>query len=533
MRRHDDERGFAIVYLALSISTILVAAAFAVDVGWWYVRAQHAQRAADAAALAAVVWMPGDFPKATSVARATAKANGFEHGVGSISVLVSTGANERQIAVRIVDSNVTRFFSSVGSQGPVTIGRRAVAQYDLPIPLGSAENQLGGGHGGVHTAVNGFCTRRADGDNISSGYYTLNQPTNANITCQTPYDSVSATPPIVKNPGYRASGYTYVVDIPPAVTTGCAVASPPAGCTRTASLVTIEVHDPKTNVAPPPPVQPDQRFNQPLPTAACPAYQATTTFTVFAADDTPLDLRDNPQLSSVSHGTSTASSLWEPLAVIPASSRSGQYLVRVKSTADQPCSAWSNAFGLRARVGSGAFTLCSTQPGSPLPGGYCPQVHGFDMMSLRAFVADSPATCHTPAVATNKCATFYLAEVDPSYAGRKMVISLFDTDEGALRIRILGPDGNKVGFTWKTADSGPAAGGTITSSDGGLAVRSGTTDLFNDRRLELAVDLPDATTLSLNGGWFKVEYEVSATSNVTDRTTWGVGVRGAPVHLVS
>ena len=45
----------------LSLATMVVSAAFAVDVGGWYARAAEVQRAADAAALAGVVWMP-DFP---------------------------------------------------------------------------------------------------------------------------------------------------------------------------------------------------------------------------------------------------------------------------------------------------------------------------------------------------------------------------------------------------------------------------------------------------------------------------------------
>lgn len=528
MALRQDERGIAAVYLALSITTILVAAAFAVDCGWWFLRAQQAQRAADAAALAAVVWMPGDFPRATAVARETAKANGFAHGVGDVSVEVGAGDNERQIAVRIVDGNVARFFSSVVQGGAMTVSRRAVAQFEQPVPLGSAENQLGGGHRGVYPAVNGLCARRADGDNVSSGYYTLNQPTNPNITCQTPYATATPAPPpapVQKNPDYRADGYTYVVDIPAAQTSGCATIPQPPACRTTGVAVTIEVLDPLTNTTLSPP-HPDQALNQPV-SSGCTAgvYPVGTIFSVYGADATPLDLTNNPhRVTKPVYGSeSSDSTVWEPLDVIPAGSLAGQYLVKVRSQSDLACSAWSNAFGLRARVG-GSFTLCSaiTSPS-------CPQVHGLDAMSLRAYVAGGSVPCVAPLAPTNRCATFFLAQVDPVYAGRKMAITLFDPGEGAQRLRILAPDGSKAGFSWKTTDSSTSMSGTVATSSTGLDVASNS---FNDRKLQLTVDLPDGGALVANGGWYKIEYEVTSTGAVEDRTTWSVKIPGSPVHLV-
>ena len=47
-RRGCDERGAAIIFMALSMTIVLMAAAFAVDYGYWYLRVQQAQRAAQA-----------------------------------------------------------------------------------------------------------------------------------------------------------------------------------------------------------------------------------------------------------------------------------------------------------------------------------------------------------------------------------------------------------------------------------------------------------------------------------------------------
>jgi hypothetical protein len=531
-RRRDDERGVAVVFLAISITAVLMAAAFAADFGWWYVRVQQAQRAADAAALAGVVWMPGDFAKATTVARTTAAANGFEHGVDGITVVVSVGATERQLAVRIVDSQVTRIFSSVSSSEPVTVGRSSVAQYELPVPLGSPENQLGGGYRGVYVAVNGFCSRRTDGDHISSGYYRPDHA-NANITCPVPYASSSPSSPVAKNPDYRASGYTYVVEIPPAQTTGCAVANPAPSCSRTATKVTIEVRNPRLLNANDPAAA-DQWFTNALRTPACPGTPRTTetTFTVYAADDTPLDDSDSVgYLAQKVYGNENApgSTTWEELVAVPQSSRSGRYLVNVRSKANDECSAWSNAFGLRARVGDGAFVPCNTI--TALPADHCPQVHGLDAMGVRAYVADPLAQVTCPVPSSNRCSTFYLAQVDKAYQGRRMVVTLFDPGEGAQRIRLLGPSGTRLSFDY---DAGEGNSGSVSASSSGLDVSAATSSAnFNDRRLELSLTLPDAAGLTPDKGWFKVEYEVlSSAAALTDRTTWGVAIRGAPVHLV-
>lgn len=531
----EDERGLAMVYFALTITIVLIAASFAVDLGWWYVRAQQAQRAADAASLAGVVWMPRDFTKATAVARASAKANGFEDGVMSISVVVTRGATDRQLTVRIVDGNVTRFFSGVVSKNPMSIGRQATAQYELAVPLGAPENQFGGGRNGVYLAVSGYCTRRADGDQFSSAYYNTSDPSN-NISCPTPFSSASPSGSVAKNPDYRTGGYAYVVSIPPAQTTGCSVATPPSACSRTAGPVTIQVQDPKLNTNTTTPQADQYNFNN---GSGCSSRPGTTFFSVYGADGTPLDDNDNPILAGpFSHGTEAdTSAVWETLFTVPTSSVSGRYLVRVRSASDQACAAWSNAFGLRAQVGS-TFRSCSTIPGSALPTGYtfCPQVHGLDAMGLRVVVEGASTSCAgTKVTGSNLCNSFYLAQVDPVYAGREMAITLFDPGEGAQRIRVLGPNGSPIGFSYTTNDTNPDLTGDVTAGSTGLNVSgSSSASNFNDRKLELSVTLPDAAGLTTNGGWFKVEYEVGSTSaSLTDRTTWSVNIRGAALHLVA
>ena len=65
--RVKGEKGYVLIMAALLLLPLLAFAGFAVDIGSWYTYANRMQRAADAAALAGVVWMPND-EKAEQVA---------------------------------------------------------------------------------------------------------------------------------------------------------------------------------------------------------------------------------------------------------------------------------------------------------------------------------------------------------------------------------------------------------------------------------------------------------------------------------
>ena len=56
--RAREQRGYAVILTSLVLVPLLGFTGFAVDVGAWYARASSIQRAADAAALAGVVWQP-------------------------------------------------------------------------------------------------------------------------------------------------------------------------------------------------------------------------------------------------------------------------------------------------------------------------------------------------------------------------------------------------------------------------------------------------------------------------------------------
>src|SRR4051794_38651732 len=75
-RRLQAEDGYVLAMTALLLLPVMVFVSFAIDLGAWYGQASRMQRAADAASLAAVVWLP-NAGKAQSTYIEVARFNGF------------------------------------------------------------------------------------------------------------------------------------------------------------------------------------------------------------------------------------------------------------------------------------------------------------------------------------------------------------------------------------------------------------------------------------------------------------------------
>ena len=85
----DGEHGFVAVFIALMLVIMLIFAAFTVDFGSWYTRSAEIKRAADAAALAGVVWMP-EFDQAQQYALARGQGTGSSTASNNITVRSTT-----------------------------------------------------------------------------------------------------------------------------------------------------------------------------------------------------------------------------------------------------------------------------------------------------------------------------------------------------------------------------------------------------------------------------------------------------------
>lgn len=138
------EGGFVLVMLGLMIIPLMIFAALAVDVASYYSRTTQLQKAADAASLAAVPWMPNT-ARANQVAVATMARNGFTNGVNNIQITyipAAAGPNSYRVVAR--DTKARSFFKNAFNRSNISLGRGATATVDPPLQLGSPLNYFGG-----------------------------------------------------------------------------------------------------------------------------------------------------------------------------------------------------------------------------------------------------------------------------------------------------------------------------------------------------------------------------------------------------
>ena len=491
----SEQGGYVMVLTALLIVPLLGFVAMAVDIGAWYVQAQANQRAADAAALAGVVWLP-DMTKATAVAKETASRNGFQHGVNSTVLVERAGANELRVKVA---SASPQYFSQLFLD-EFAITRSAVAEYVPPVALGSPNNSLGTGDlpgfsrpDGFWLAASGKCSVAENGD------LRLSRWSASYTGTPSPY------PPICGgdlNPGYNnasgTGGYVFAIEL--GQTTG--------------QPLTVQVYDATYSPSLTSPT--DIEFARINPLGA--VSQFRTRYTLYRPDATPFDLTDNPVVQQVIVNPYDASyqNQWRGITV--PTPTAGTYFLRV-DTLDVSQSVGSNGFALRAFLGS-TFTECSTLTANPT----CPRVYAVNDLPLYASLA----------LTTD----FYMAEIDPRHAGKTLQVTLFDVGEGANGVEILDPNGNPATFTWETECSPPivppsggcSGSGTYLDVSGTGAQPGGrrmSASKYNDRSIVISIQIPDDYPYA--GNWWKVRYHASA--SMTDRTTWSVRVLGDPVRL--
>jgi Flp pilus assembly protein TadG len=141
--RRTSEAGYAAVLVSIIVPVVGIGcAATAVDTGRWYVEVQKVQRAADAAALAGVPYLPQDLTSAVVLAKTVASRNGYDTSSPNVSVSVGIGSKATQLSVTI-SSTINNVFGGAIGVPKATITRTAVADYQGPAPMGSPCNTFG------------------------------------------------------------------------------------------------------------------------------------------------------------------------------------------------------------------------------------------------------------------------------------------------------------------------------------------------------------------------------------------------------
>ncbi|TMD03776.1 MAG: hypothetical protein E6J01_15335 [Chloroflexi bacterium] len=154
--RLRSRRGQAIVIIALTGTLMMAGVGLAVDVVIGYLYSVATERAAAAAALSGVVFMPDQFNTFTAVPPGSrndawdraideAKRNGFDAGDTANGVVVTPSrvpghANQLQVTV---GRQTPVFFMEVFGFRPYQVAKTAVAAYLPPISLGQPGSQIG------------------------------------------------------------------------------------------------------------------------------------------------------------------------------------------------------------------------------------------------------------------------------------------------------------------------------------------------------------------------------------------------------
>lgn len=537
-RRRARDDGYVLALFALILLPMLAITGFAVDLGSWYARASTVQQAADAAALAGVQDLP-NLPAATATARSVAAQNGFTNGVNGISVtVVQVPDPTAKLKVTISDAQVQQFFTKP-FRNNVSIERTGTAQYLKPISMGSPKNFLGTGTQAMQSgytdnfwlAASGGCASKENGDRILA-QTDANYNSSSNPASGAGWARCTGTNTIT-NTEYDPNGYFYAVDLPQAYS----------------GSVNVDVYDPG------------------LCTSGGTGDSTSNSFT------TTFQMRDNSSFDPLSTGllgtakaysTGGSSCGWQTLYTLN-NPTAGTYYVQVTTSGGSGTAQHgSNAFGMRARLGS-TFSACTSDTNEAVTGltynAACPNVHGYGNLGVYANASGGQAQ-------------FYLAQIGPDYNNKKMDIQLFDPGEGSRAMQILDPNNNPVDFSWEVRcydlSSSPCSDGTV-SPVGGFSGSSssltipgpssttlnvpkaldlwgntqsgspwnaqpgswrGSTSKYSDRLVVLTVQLPADINASFGGRqWYKIKYYAD-TGSVTDRTTWSVTISGAPVKLI-
>ena len=242
---HQTERrtGQAIVLLAVMVTLLFGGVGLAVDAGLGYIYGLAAGRAAAAAAVSAVVFMPIEFNSppgnnAVDRALALAKKNGFDTSDLANAVQVNTQKvpipgssplayypNKLQVTV---SRNVPTMFMQLFGFKPYSVSRTAIATYQPPISLGQPGGQIGSTTAQLGTGGSNYFVMRIQGWNLdrSAGDPYTPNPAYENIAPYSPTGVVSppatdlhkisaaagTEPADASLPS--AGGYNYLITIP-------------------------------------------------------------------------------------------------------------------------------------------------------------------------------------------------------------------------------------------------------------------------------------------------------------------------------
>jgi hypothetical protein len=548
--------GQVLVIFAGAIVALLGIVAIVVDVSWYWANSLRVQRAADAAALAGAIYLPGSTTNAYAFAKTEATKNGYTAGGGTIVTPLQDTANggtdPRQLDVTI-SAPVQTFFMRIFGLNSITATRQSKAIYVQPVPMGSPENYYG-----VYcltTPADSTCdasTAVPDAAGVgtlaSKGFWGALQSsgdvhnegdafTPFNDTLNPGSNTAGGT-----NPDYDSVPYNYEVVVPS--NGGAVYIFDPTFCPVGGGYGVGDHYNADNS----------RQWGG----ASGKYYSVSTYYTLFNTNNTAFSTADDTQVAASGNLFQQEFQLDNSGTYgTPSGPKVGDTSTDGKTAID--CGAgqiastavggywhnkwWQLASGLaagtyRVQVQSASIGAANWKAQAENAwsievtdgGGSSPAVHGLGRMAGYNILGSG-------------FQRMYLAQIDQTAAGKTIEIDLFDPGDvsGNGFLRVLSPDGNAYNyatFDYSTdanclsgkSDACSATGRTVVQTANGGA------SSFNNTWLKLQIALPStygSTGLTPAGetqpGWWKIEYQVAGGN---DTTTWEVNVLGNPVHLV-
>jgi putative Flp pilus-assembly TadE/G-like protein len=519
-----EQRGQTLVIVALMLIPLLGFTGLVADVAWYEVNLMRIQRAADAAALAGVVYLPNNVAGAQTAAQQEAAKNGFTNGANGVTVTATPEALNNRILGVAITAPVRSWFARLLGVTQFNARRNARAEFVLPVPMGSPEDYYGinvvcrntdtspncpqvpsaAGFGnlaplGFFGGVEARGTERQNGDAYSTFYN--GRPT--------------------LNTGFDANGYQYIVEFGAGTVGGSVWLYDPMFCATGAGTSSGRRLGAGDNWFTNGSTGITTVYNlldmNGTPYTLADDRLIATSGTLFANSDAvdkgPL-YRGDQNYGGGANGSGSSNcenspyhNKWWQLAT---GLTEGQYRLQVTTNSGTLSEDAINAFGIQATALSGASA----------------RVYGQSRME--AFIV------------INNTSVFYLAQIEAAHAGKTLEIKLFDPgdiSDTVFKIRLP----TTTGFVYPQFTFSATGSSCGAPTSGGPTTQLRTSDAaacryYNNQWVTISVPIPANYAAPTppgepGPGWWKIEYNTLGTGQ--DITTWEVNIRGNPVHLIT
>jgi hypothetical protein len=587
-RASKDDGGFVLPWFALMLLVMVAMAGFGVDVwNWWYA-GQQQQRAADAAALAGVPFMPTNFNATTPSATSTAIDAAARNGYTITAADVKPGPKANQLVVTIRSTTVNSFTGLLGAR-TTDVSRSATAEFNSPVQMGSPEAFLGCDPQNSCTAKHWLNIGAPRVDKVTGDRYADyggSGGCTASWKCSGGVNEEYA--PIAD---LKQDGYAYTIEV---------------GATGGGQNVDVQVYDPEyanggtscdqnwgsgsqgtSNGLTPQQLiadYPDAATRYKTGTATtnnyCTGDDGTalgtpqpTVWIVRNWDDTPDDYTNNPIIKSGGPGAGgdcmkqfkgynsnfadlldttspgggdadfkAAFHRWYTMCNITSTTASKKYFIQVRSNV--PLQVDQSEANLTKKesppednnlAGQNRYAIRVVTHNTNTP---APNIQVYAATHLPVY-SNAGANGTTP--------NFYLARLLPGggATGRVLQLRFFDIGDvgcvsggaagcGVSTVTITPPadaTGSATSCTWTANNGGSLPGGTAS----GCVLSSIKTSNYNGVLVEVNIAVPgdySCNYSSVLGCWFRLQMSYTSGTQANDTTTWDASIGGDPVRLI-